>query len=117
LLVITLIGGGAFYFLRSNESQAANQALDAAQQQITNVNSESPAPALKALASTQKTLAEESRCRGFRIYIRNLNVNSESPAPALKALASTQKTLAEVQKSYQLNDAQMQRLTQLRKDL
>ncbi len=80
LLVITLIGGGAFYFLRSNEIQAANQALDAAQQQIT-------------------------------------NVTSESPAPALKSLASTQKTLADVQKSFQLNDAQMQRLTQLRKDL
>src|SRR6266568_3524783 len=58
LLVITLIGGGAFYFLRSNESQAANQALDAAQQQIANVTSASPSSALKDLASTQKTLAD-----------------------------------------------------------
>src|SRR5204863_9857488 len=33
LLAITLIGGGAFYFLRSNESQAANHALYAQPQQ------------------------------------------------------------------------------------
>ena len=66
--------------LRSNESQAANQALDAAQQQIT-------------------------------------NVPSGSPSSALEALATTQKTLANVQNSYQLNDAQKQRLTQLQKDL
>ncbi len=80
LLIIMLIGGGAFYFLRSNESQAANQALDAAQQQLT-------------------------------------NVTSESPSTAFKALATTQKTLANVQKTYQLNDAQMQRLTQLQRVL
>src|SRR5438552_6809027 len=58
LLAITLIGGGAFYFLRSNESQAANQALDAAQQQIVNVTTASPSSALKDLATTQKTLAD-----------------------------------------------------------
>jgi len=81
LLLITLIGGGAFYFLKSNESQAAaNQALDVAQQQIT-------------------------------------NVTSESPSSALKTLASAQTALADVQKNYQLNDAQMQRVTQLQSDL
>ncbi len=58
LLLITLIGGGVFYFLRSNESQAAaNQALDIVQQQIANVASE-PAPALKTLAAAQNTLAD-----------------------------------------------------------
>jgi serine/threonine protein phosphatase PrpC len=80
LLVIILFGGGALYFLRSNESQAANQALDAAQQQI-------------------------------------MNVTSASPVSALNTLATTQKTLVDVQKKYQLNDAQMQRLTQLQNDL
>ena len=80
LLVVALIGGGAFYLFRSNDSQAANQALDAAQQQIS-------------------------------------NVTSESPSSALKTLATTQKTLASVQKKYQLNDAQMQRLTQIQHDL
>jgi serine/threonine protein phosphatase PrpC len=58
LLVISLFGAGAFYFLRSNESQAANQALDAAQQQIMNVTSASPASALNTLATTQKTLVD-----------------------------------------------------------
>ncbi|HXZ04776.1 MAG TPA: Stp1/IreP family PP2C-type Ser/Thr phosphatase [Ktedonobacteraceae bacterium] len=57
LLVITLIGGGAFYLLRANESQAANQALDIAQQQIANVTSESPSSALKTLALAQTSLA------------------------------------------------------------
>jgi serine/threonine protein phosphatase PrpC len=80
LLLISLLAG-AFYFLRSNESQAAaNQALDAAQQQI-------------------------------------LKVTSASPVPALTTLATTQKALVDVQKTYQLNDAQMQRLTQLQNDL
>ena len=82
LLVISLIGGGAFYFLRSNESQAAaNQALDTVQQQIMGITSVS------------------------------------SPSSALNTLATTQKALANVQKNYQLNDAQMQRLIQLRNDL
>ncbi len=82
LLVIALIGGGAFYFLRSNESQAAvNQTLDAAQQQIIRVTSES------------------------------------SPSSALKTLAATQKSLAAVQKNYQLDETQMQRLNQLQNDL
>jgi serine/threonine protein phosphatase PrpC len=58
LLVISLIGGGAFYFLRSNESQAANQTLDAAQQQLMDVSSESPSTALKTLATTQKALTD-----------------------------------------------------------
>jgi len=82
LLVIALIGGGAFYFFRSNENQAqaANQALDAAQQQLT-------------------------------------NVSSESPSSALKTLATTQKALTVVKNNYQLNDAQMQRLTQLQNEL
>ena len=59
LLVIGLIGGGAFYYFRSNENQAqaANQALDAAQQLLTNVTSEPPSTALKTLATTQKALA------------------------------------------------------------
>ena len=82
LLVIGLIGGGTFYFFRSNENQvqAANQALDAAQQQLT-------------------------------------NVRSESPASTLKTLSITQKTLTDVQKNYQLNDVQMQRLAQLQNEL
>jgi serine/threonine protein phosphatase PrpC len=80
LLLIALIGGGAFYFLRSNENLAANQALDAAQQQMT-------------------------------------KIPSEAPASTLKALATIQTTLANVQKSYQLNSTQMQRLTQLQNDL
>jgi serine/threonine protein phosphatase PrpC len=80
LLLISLLAGGAFYFLRSNESQAANQALDAVQQQI-------------------------------------MNVSSTSPTSALNTLATTQKTLVNVQKKYQLNDVQMQRLTQLQNDL
>jgi serine/threonine protein phosphatase PrpC len=79
LLVISLLGG-AFYLLRSNESQAANQALDAAQQQI-------------------------------------IHVTTASPGSALNTLATTQKTLVDVQKKYQLDDAQMQRLTQLQADL
>jgi serine/threonine protein phosphatase PrpC len=80
LLLITLIGGGVFYFLRSNESQAAaNQALDIAQQQIANVASE--------------------------------------PAPALKTLAAAQNTLADVQKNYQLNGTQQQRVANLQQDL
>jgi serine/threonine protein phosphatase PrpC/uncharacterized protein (UPF0333 family) len=80
ILLIALIGGGAFYILRSNESQAANQALDAAQQQMT-------------------------------------NIPSESPASTLKTLATIQNKLANVQRSYQLNSIQMQRLTQLQNDL
>ena len=60
LLVLGLIGGGAYYLYRSNESQAtANQALDVAQQQIQSVTPESsPTSALSTLATTQKTLAE-----------------------------------------------------------
>ena len=82
LLMLSLIGGGTFYYLRSNESQAAaNQALDTAQQQIMSVTSES------------------------------------SPSSALNTLATTQKALADAQKSYQLNDAQMRRLSQLQNDL
>jgi serine/threonine protein phosphatase PrpC len=61
LLVITLTGGGVFYFLRANESQAANQALDNTQQQITraqaNIASD-PTSALKAFSTTQNMLAE-----------------------------------------------------------
>ena len=80
LLLISLLGG-AFYFLRSNESQAAaNEALDAAQQQI-------------------------------------MKVTTASPGSTLNALATTQKELVDVQKKYQLNDVQMQRLTQLQNDL
>lgn len=58
LLMIGLIGGGAFYFYRSNESQAAaNQALDAAHQQIQRVTSGTPAAsALSTLAAAQKSL-------------------------------------------------------------
>lgn len=80
LLLISLIGGGAFYLLRSNESQAANQALDAAQLQIT-------------------------------------NVITETPSSALKTLASAQTALASVQKNYQLNDVQMQRVSALQNEL
>jgi serine/threonine protein phosphatase PrpC len=58
LLLFTLIGGGVFYYLKSNESQAAaNQALDVAQQQITNVPTD-PTSALKTLAIAQNTLAD-----------------------------------------------------------
>jgi serine/threonine protein phosphatase PrpC len=80
LLLIALIGGGVFYFLRSNESQAANQVLDAAQQHIS-------------------------------------IATSETSSSALKSLASAQIALANVQKNYQLNDAQMQRVAQLQSDL
>ncbi len=82
LLVIVLISGGVLYFYRSNESQAAaNQALDAAQQQIS-----------------QATVQND-------------------PTSALTTLSNAQKMLAGVQKTYQLNDTQMHRLTQLQKDL
>jgi hypothetical protein len=80
LLLITLIGGGVFYFFRSNESQvAANLALDIAQQQLTNVPSD--------------------------------------PASALKTLAATQNKLAEVQKNYQLDGTQQQRVANLQHEL
>ncbi len=80
LLMVTTGGVGMFNFLRSNDSQAANLALDAVQHQLT-------------------------------------DVRSESPSTALKTLATTQKALAAVQNNYQLNDAQMQRLTQLKNQL
>jgi serine/threonine protein phosphatase PrpC len=56
LLVITLAGGGVFYFLHANENQTVNQALDAAQQQINAANPANPATALNALSAAQKTL-------------------------------------------------------------
>ena len=56
ILLIILTSGGVLYLLRSNESQAANQALDAAQQQLMDVRSKSPSTALKTLATTQKAL-------------------------------------------------------------
>ena len=59
LLIISLVGGGAFYLFRFNQSQAANQALDTAQQQIINASSEtSPSAALKTLATAQMNLAD-----------------------------------------------------------
>ncbi len=81
LLIISLIGGGIFYLFRLNENQAANQALDAAQQQIMSISSQS------------------------------------SATSALKALSTTQKNLIAVQKNYQFDDTQRQRLYQLQKDL
>jgi serine/threonine protein phosphatase PrpC len=58
LLIIGIIGGGALYLYRSNESQAAaNQALDAVHQQIQSVTSGTPsASALSSLAAAQKSL-------------------------------------------------------------
>jgi serine/threonine protein phosphatase PrpC len=58
LLVITLAGGGVFYLLHSNENQTVNQALDAAQQQITKANPNDPTSALNALSNAQKKLNE-----------------------------------------------------------
>jgi serine/threonine protein phosphatase PrpC len=57
LLVITLAGGGVFYFLRANDSQTVNQVLDATQQQINHTPSD-PASALKALSIAQKSLGD-----------------------------------------------------------
>jgi serine/threonine protein phosphatase PrpC len=60
LLLITLTGGGVFYFLRANESQAANQALDTAQHQLTKAQASvaaNPTVALTALSTAQKTLS------------------------------------------------------------
>ena len=81
LLIISLFGGGAYYLFRFNQNQAANQALDVAQQQIISATSES------------------------------------SPSAAIKTLATAQIDLAKVKKSYQLDGTQMERLTQLQKDL
>jgi serine/threonine protein phosphatase PrpC len=81
LVLITLVGGGLFYFLRS-ESQAANQALDVAQQKITSVTAQ-----------------------------------SQSPTSALTTLASAQTALVSVQKNYQLDDVQLQRVAMLQKEL
>ncbi|HYX49840.1 MAG TPA: Stp1/IreP family PP2C-type Ser/Thr phosphatase, partial [Ktedonobacteraceae bacterium] len=62
LLVIALIGGGALYFFRSNENQAAaSQALDVAHQQISHAQDtvqNDPASALTTLSSAQKMLAD-----------------------------------------------------------
>ena len=58
LLVITLAGGGAFFFLRANDSQAVNRVLDTTQQQISNTQAADPASALKALSTAQKTLGD-----------------------------------------------------------
>jgi len=59
LLIISLVGGGAFYLFRFNQSQAANQALDAVQQQITSASSESShSAALKILATAQMNLID-----------------------------------------------------------
>jgi serine/threonine protein phosphatase PrpC len=57
LLVITLAGGGVFYFLRASDSQAVNRVLDTAQQQITHTPSD-PASALKTLSIAQKSLGD-----------------------------------------------------------
>jgi len=58
LLIITGISGGVYYFLRSNESQTVNQALDNAQQQITRAqrNVADPTSALKTLSTAQSNL-------------------------------------------------------------
>lgn len=57
LLVITLAGGGVFYFLRASDSQTVNQVLDTAQQQIT-ISPSDPASALKTLSTAQKSLGD-----------------------------------------------------------
>ena len=46
-----------------------------------------------------------------------MHVTTASPGSALNALATSQKRLIDVQKKYQLNDTQMQRLTQLQNEL
>ncbi len=62
LLITTAIGGGAFYFLRTNESQVVSQALISTQQLITraqgNLTSIPPDPvaALTFLSTAQNTL-------------------------------------------------------------
>jgi serine/threonine protein phosphatase PrpC len=58
LLIITLTGGGVFYFLRVNESQTVNQALDTTQQQMNQVQVNDPTSALKTLSTAQKTLVD-----------------------------------------------------------
>jgi hypothetical protein len=61
ILIMTLIGGGAFYFLRANESQTVNQALDIAQKQITWTQaaiSSNPTSALKAFSTAQNMLID-----------------------------------------------------------
>ena len=65
LLVITLAGGGVFYFLRANESQTVNQALATLRQQITNVQGQNPASALSALSTAQKTLSDLQKTHQF----------------------------------------------------
>lgn len=59
LLVLTLTGGGVFYFLRANESQTVNQALDTVLQQINNARPTSdPTSALNTFSTAQKTLGD-----------------------------------------------------------
>ncbi len=58
LLVITLAGGGVFYFLRANDSQTVNQVLDTIQQQINHTQASDPASALMALSTAQKSLGD-----------------------------------------------------------
>ncbi len=82
LLIITGIGGGIYYFLRSNESQTVNHVLDNAQQLITRV---------------QGDVAD--------------------PTSALKTLSTAQSNLLNVQKNYQLDMTQVQRVTKLQDEL
>ena len=61
LLVITLTSGGVFYYIHANQSQAVNQTLDTAQQQLTRAQAHvhtDPALALTTLSTTQKMLSD-----------------------------------------------------------
>jgi serine/threonine protein phosphatase PrpC/Flp pilus assembly protein TadG len=80
LLIITGIGGGVYYFLRSNESQTVNQALDNAQRLI------------------QSSVTTD-------------------PTSALKTLSTAQSNLRDVQKNHQLDETQIERMTQLQDKL
>ncbi len=58
LLIITGFGGGAYYFLRSNENQTVNQTLDNAQRLIQSSVAADPTSALKTLSSAQAKLRD-----------------------------------------------------------
>ena len=58
LLIITGIGGGVYYFLRANENQTVNQALDDAQRLILSSQAVDPTSALKTLSTAQSNLRD-----------------------------------------------------------
>jgi serine/threonine protein phosphatase PrpC len=62
LFVLAGVGGAAYFFLRANESQAANQALNAAQQHLNRASGylavNNPTLALTELAAAQKNVRD-----------------------------------------------------------